>query len=79
MKELAKRVWEEPAVAIGLLTSILLAVLNLVTDNDWNAEHIIAIAAPLLSALGIRPLVTPTRKVEELSEVSMKTPAQPLP
>ena len=76
MKEIVRRVWEEPAVAIGLLTSLALVVLNLVGD-DTDTINWIEAAAPLLAALGIRPLVTPNQKVEEALE--MKTPAQPLP
>lgn len=76
MKAIAKRVWEEPAVAIGLLTSIALVILNLVGD-DTDTINWIEVAAPLLAALGIRPLVTPTQKIEEAME--MKVPAQPLP
>lgn len=76
MKTIAKRVWEEPAVAIGLLTSVLLVALNLIGD-DTDTINWIEVAAPLLAALGIRPLVTPTGKIEEALE--MKVPAQPLP
>lgn len=76
MKEIAKRVWTEPAVAIGLLTSLALIVLNLVGD-DTDTINWIEAAAPLLAALGIRPLVTPTAKLQD--DLAMKTPAQPLP
>ena len=76
MKTIVKRIWEEPAVAIGLLTSIALVALNLLGD-DTDTINWIEVAAPLLAALGIRPLVTPTQKVEEAME--MKVPAQPLP
>jgi membrane protein implicated in regulation of membrane protease activity len=65
MKEIAKRVWNEPAVAIGLLVSIALLVGALLTDSDFDWEAIVAIVAPLLSSLGIRPLVKPTAKIEE--------------
>lgn len=67
MKEIAKRVWDEPAVCIGLLTSIALVVLNLLGD-DTDTINWIEAAAPLLAALGIRPLVWPDRKVEEVLE-----------
>jgi hypothetical protein len=60
VKALATRFWNEPAVAIGLLATVLLAVLNWLGDNTWSADDLIAIVAPLLSGLGIRPLVTPT-------------------
>jgi hypothetical protein len=61
MKAIAQRVWEEPAVAIGLLTSLALIALNLLGD-DTDTVNWIEVAAPLLAALGIRPLVTPTAK-----------------
>jgi hypothetical protein len=57
MKPLAKKIWEEPAAFIGLLTSLALLVLNLLTDADWGVESIVTIVAPLASALGIRQLV----------------------
>lgn len=63
MKALAQRFWNEPAVAIGLLASILLAVLNWLGDNSWGADDLISVLAPLLSSLGIRQLVTPTKEV----------------
>jgi hypothetical protein len=62
MKELAARVWAEPAVFIGLLVSLGLLTLALLTDPDWDASTILGIIAPVASALGIRPLVTPTHK-----------------
>ena len=66
MKPIAKKIWEEPAAFIGLLTSILLAVLNLLTDNEWDVETIVGILAPLASSLGIRQAVMPTAKAEEM-------------
>lgn len=84
MKEIARRVWDEPAVAIGLLTSLALVALNLLGD-DTDTINWIEVAAPLLAALGIRPLVWPDGKVQDALEavdaeaMSMKTPAQPLP
>jgi membrane protein implicated in regulation of membrane protease activity len=65
MKEIARKVWEEPAVAIGLIVSIALLVGALLTGSDFNWETIVAILAPFLSALGIRPLVRPTAAIEE--------------
>ena len=59
MKVIAQRVYREPAVFIGLLTSIALAVITLLTGDPWDAATIAAIAAPIVSALGIRTLVTP--------------------
>jgi len=59
MKEIANRVWREPAVAIGLITTIALAVLAVVTGTNWDASVIVGIVAPVVSALGIRTQVTP--------------------
>lgn len=59
MKVIARKFWEEPAVCIGLLASVALVFINVIGQDDWGIENIIAVLAPLLSALGIRPLVTP--------------------
>ena len=59
MKVIMKQIWNEPAAAIGLLTSALLAVLAIADGADWDAQTIIGVIAPLASALGIRQLVSP--------------------
>lgn len=59
MKEIIGRVWREPAVFIGLATSVALLVIKLVTGDPWDAATIAGIAAPFVSSLGIRELVTP--------------------
>lgn len=59
MSVLLERIWREPAVAIGLLTSIFLLVVAAVTGSGWDASVILGILGPLAAALGIRPLVTP--------------------
>jgi hypothetical protein len=59
MKVIAQRLWTEPAAAIGLLTSLLLLALALVSGADWDASVIAGIAAPFVSALGIRQTVSP--------------------
>lgn len=65
MKEIGKRIWEEPSVAIGLLLSIALTVITLLngTDFDWNT--ILLVLGPLLTGLGIRPTVKPMATIEE--------------
>lgn len=60
MSEIARRVWHEPAVFLGLITSIALVVITLATGDKWDTATIAGVAAPLVSALGIRELVTPT-------------------
>lgn len=59
MGEILKRVWREPAVFLGLLTSAALAVITIATGDPWDTAAIVAVIAPLASALGIRQLVTP--------------------
>jgi hypothetical protein len=59
MKVIAERFWTEPAAAIGLLTSIALLILALATGADLTADTIVAIVAPVASALGIRQVVSP--------------------
>lgn len=59
MGEILKRVWREPAVFLGLLTSAALAVITIATGDPWDTAAIAAVVAPLASALGIRQLVTP--------------------
>jgi hypothetical protein len=68
MKEIGKRIWNEPAVAIGLLTTLALLVINFISNDHWSVDHIIAILAPLVSALGIRQAVIPTAKLDELTK-----------
>lgn len=68
MKVIAQKVWNEPAVAIGLLVSLVLLVLNLLDDQDWGVQNIIAILAPLASSLGIRNLVMPMAKLDEATK-----------
>jgi ascorbate-specific PTS system EIIC-type component UlaA len=62
MKAIAQRVWSEPAVFIGLLTSIGLIVITVATGDKWDTATIAGVIAPLASALGIRGYVSPTHK-----------------
>jgi hypothetical protein len=64
MSEIARRVWREPAVFLGLLASIALVVITLATGDKWDTATIAGVAAPLVTALGIRPLVTPVADEE---------------
>jgi len=59
MSVIAQRIWREPAVAIGLLFSLALLVVNLAAGEDWDAALIVTVAGPLISALGIRQVVSP--------------------
>lgn len=59
MKVIAERIWREPAVGVGLLTSVILVVIALADGSDWTASVILGVVAPFTSALGIRQLVSP--------------------
>lgn len=59
MKTIANQLWREPAAFIGLVTTVALLVLALVDGADLDATQLIAIFAPLVSALGIRQAVSP--------------------
>ena len=62
MRQIVKLFWNEPAVAIGVLASVALAALKLVNDGALAADDVLAILAPLGTAAGVRPLVTPARE-----------------
>ena len=76
MKEVMKRVWNEPAVFIGLLVSLALLVINLINGNI-DATAIISILGPLLAALGIRQAVIPVNKLDELTAPAPTTYQKP--
>ena len=39
MKEIGKRVWNEPSVAIGLLVTLVLLAGALIQGTDWGVGH----------------------------------------
>ena len=59
MKEIAQRIWREPAAGIGLITTLILLLVAWATDAEWDAALILAVIAPFTSSLGIRQLVYP--------------------
>jgi ascorbate-specific PTS system EIIC-type component UlaA len=59
MKEITVRIWQEPAVFIGFITTIGVIVVTIVAGNDWDIGTIVGALAPIVSALGIRSQVTP--------------------
>jgi hypothetical protein len=61
MKTILQRFWREPAVCIGLVWSLALLILTIITSS-FDASSIAGIVSPLASALGIRQLVTPTKE-----------------
>lgn len=64
MRTIAERVWLEPAVAIGFLTTVAVGIVNLVAGS-FDVQNIVGTLAPLVSSLGIRQTVTPVRKKPE--------------
>jgi hypothetical protein len=66
MREIAKRVWLEPAAFIGLVTTAAIVAITLISGDHWDLATICGAIAPLASALGIRQLVTPTEKTGQL-------------
>jgi ascorbate-specific PTS system EIIC-type component UlaA len=80
MQQLIQRFWKEPAVCIGVITSVILAILAVVTSASWNAETIVGIIAPTASALGIRSQVTPfVGQYERQNETGTKSVPQSTP
>jgi len=80
MSVIAQRVWKEPAVAIGLLFSIALLVVNLAASEGFDAATVVSVAGPLLSALGIRQTVSPAagpRPLPDEPEPEPEPPAEP--
>ena len=65
MKPIALTVWREPAACIGLLTSVAILVVTLLTGDPWDSSTILAVIAPLASSLGIRQLVSPAAGPED--------------
>lgn len=61
MKVILEKIWGEPAVAIGFVTTVALVVVNALHGTLDDAVTIITVLAPLVSSLGIRQTVTPAR------------------
>jgi hypothetical protein len=78
MREIGKKVWNEPAVAIGLLLSLALLAVTLINGEDWDWNVILLVVGPFLAGLGIRPFVRPEAKIEEENKQAaanaLKTP-----
>jgi len=67
MKTIMQRFWKEPAVAIGLLWSLGLLILAVITDS-FDASAIAGIVSPIASALGIRQVVTPAKQDDRIGD-----------
>jgi hypothetical protein len=52
----------EPAVAFGVIAAVAIAVLKLVNGGALTADDLITILAPIGTAAGVRPLVSPAAK-----------------
>jgi hypothetical protein len=74
MKEIVGRVWREPAVFIGLATSVALLIIKFATGDPWDAATIAGVAAPFVSSLGIRELVSPVAAAPDEQPSSSATP-----
>lgn len=62
MKTVAQRIWNEPAVFVGLLVTLGLLIVNIIGHTEWSGQEVVEVLAPLASALGIRQLVVPATK-----------------
>ena len=62
MRKLIDLFMNEPAVALGVIVAAAIAVLKVVNGGAFTAEDLIAILAPLGTAAGVRPLVSPAAK-----------------
>jgi hypothetical protein len=62
MRKLIHLFMNEPAFALGVLTAVAIAVLKLANGGTFTAEDLITILAPVGTAAGVRPLVTPASK-----------------
>ena len=60
MSVLLQRFLNEPAVAVGFAFTIALGAVN--AGDAWTAQTVFEVFAPLATALGIRPYVTPTSR-----------------
>lgn len=72
MKPLMQKIWTEPAAAIGLLTSLVLLGVAVISDANFNTQTLLGIAAPLLSGLGIRQTVYPVAGPRPVTDTPSK-------
>lgn len=79
MKTIAQKVWSEPAVFIGLLVTLGLLAVALITHQAIDAGIIVGILAPLGSALGIRQFVTPTTTTTKEFTMTAETTRETVP
>ena len=79
MKVIAQRVWQEPAVGIGLLTSLVLLVVNLLGTSNWDAATVLSVLGPFASAIGIRSVVSPAAGPRPLPEPEAEPEPEPEP
>jgi hypothetical protein len=77
MKEIGRRIWYEPSVAIGLLLTVAMTVITLLSDTTWDWNTILLVCGPLLTGLGIRPTVKPTAKIDDENAAAAQKKLQP--
>ncbi len=77
MKEIGKRIWEEPAVAIGLLLSIAMGIITALNGTDWDWNTILLVLGPFLTGIGVRPTVKPMVKIKEEQEQKAREALMP--
>jgi hypothetical protein len=54
MRELWRRIWNEATVAIGFISTVALIIATAVTNAKWDAGTVVAVLAPLATALGVK-------------------------
>jgi C4-dicarboxylate transporter len=59
VKEIITRAYHEPAIFLGLLASVVMALITIISGDGWDITAIASVIAPLAAALGIREVVTP--------------------
>lgn len=62
MKVLVNRLWNEPAVASGVLLAVVVALGELLTGDGLQSSDLPAILAPLGAGGLARRFVTPTKR-----------------
>lgn len=64
MRKLIDLFMNEPAVALGVIAAVAIAVLKYANGGALTADDLIAILAPLGTAAGVRPLVRPASRAD---------------
>lgn len=62
MKVLVSRLWNEPAIASGVLLGLVVLLGEVFAGNGYQASDLPAILAPLGAGGLIRPFVSPVKR-----------------